>query len=293
MTVFQIDPLWSPGELHYEYFESSGKDTTKVETVIKDINDIYSPKHGGSLLLTPKGSKVVDASKVLRIKHVDSGGGSAGIGKTDRSDEVLTANFNKKTNVLHEIFHVLGFEHENYHKNYSTLLKIIGAYWGDPLGGRADFRTLTLVQKRIQSILRFMPSNKAGAGCTTYTFNDYPVPKPRSGGLKLEKKIISWAGDQLLIAARKKQNASKFYHSPTFDPGTVMLYARHNNDIVKIIDNYNQFLAVATNFNGTDFKAMGIEFFNRIAKYRFVSGISQVAKAYRITANEKQVLQDY
>ena len=261
MTVFKMKSLWDPGELHYEYISTGN--THNVQAIIDEVNNLYKPLHGGKLLLTLKTGNISD-TKVMKI--VNQSGGSGGIGKTSRKKN-FECLYDKPTNIRHELLHVLGFEHETFHRAYNSIYKLFCSRKSAMLKWQeSDYKTMKEIEKVTQEIILSMDPKKTSAKFTVKKDYDFVGQNPmrrklingkltdvepkKSPKLKLEQRISGWAGISIqYISAYKRRKTSDYYHSPSPDnkadvpeANSVMMYTEIHKTINEAIQYYNNYL---------------------------------------------------
>lgn len=127
MAVLNKRYIWNRNELPLRYkFKNSGAvGVIDVRSVIDEINGLYKSNAGNDFF------QEVDALVVGHpLLEINQGGGSAGtLGRRTWGKGTAVTNFKcdfgDKINIRHELLHVLGFEHEEYHKGYHRFMCII------------------------------------------------------------------------------------------------------------------------------------------------------------------------
>jgi len=284
MSVFKQNSTWNPGELYYEYTNALSIDSGEVETVINDFNNQYKGTHSNQLLFTKKltGVVVLD-SNLLKISLIDpvkssQKGGSGGIGKEDRTGKVLRCQYNKPTNIRHELLHVLGFEHETFHKGYLNIYKILFA----PVS-----ELTSSVDKKRREIFRSMPVDKINNGVDrSYHFKRTGSMSSPLPNLNKKNKLPEFGGLQRFYKQSKNRHGASFRHSPNPDFDTVMRYTDIHNSLAAIIKNFNLYLQ--------ELKIAGLIQPIEVSRYQVIK-INPISgdKPNAFSSSEKNIIKNY
>jgi len=284
MSVFKQDSTWNPGELYYEYTNASSMDSGQVETVINDFNNHYKDTHSNQLLFTKKTTGVtVPDRNLLKISLIDkvtsaSGGGSGGIGKVNRTGKKFRCQYNKPTNIRHELLHVLGFEHEIFHKGYLNIYKILCAPMSE---------LTSPVDRKRREIFRSMPIDKINKDVIfNYQFERTGVVSLPLPNLDKKNKLRDFGGLKRFYAASKNRHGADFRHSPNPDFGTVMQYTDLHNGLAAIIKSFNLYLQ--------DLKNKGLIQPAEVSRYQVIK-INPISgnKTNAFTKSEKNIIKNY